>query len=62
MRETQRPGSHQQQPQAQYPGSTSREAAEKIVRERLGDADKTGEAALGSPKGDGLGQFYFEKK
>ncbi|KAH8904632.1 hypothetical protein BR93DRAFT_960755 [Coniochaeta sp. PMI_546] len=60
IRETQQPGSHQQQPSAQYPGSTSREAAERIVRERLGE--EKGEAAMGSPKGGELGRFYFEER
>jgi hypothetical protein len=59
IRETQQPGSHQQQPSAQYPGSTSREAAERIVRERLGE--EKGEAAMGSPKAGELGKFYFEE-
>lgn len=61
IRETQQPGSHQQQPSAQHPGSTSREAAERIVRERLGE-EKGGPVTMESPKGDSLGRFYFEEK
>jgi hypothetical protein len=62
IRETQQPGSYQQRPQAQYPGSTSREAAERIVRERLdGGEGRAGAPTLGNPKGaERLGRFYFE--
>jgi hypothetical protein len=62
IRETQQPGSHQQQASAQYPGSTSREAAERIVRERLGEEKGGATAMMESPKGEGLGRFYFEEK
>ena len=66
IRETQQPHSHQQQTQAhsQFRGSTSREAAERIIRERLDNGEaRAGNVALGSPKGDGkLGRFYFEDR
>ncbi|KAB5536202.1 hypothetical protein GE09DRAFT_343613 [Coniochaeta sp. 2T2.1] len=62
IRETQQPGVQQQQvpPSTQYPGGTSREAAERIVRERLGE--EKGDAPMESPQGPGLGKFYFEEK
>jgi hypothetical protein len=47
-------------------GSSTREAAERIVRERLDGGEGkvgTGASALGSPgKSGGLGKFYFEER
>ena len=62
IRETQRPHSHQQQAQAHLPSHTSREAAERIVSERLDNGESgTRSNTLGSSKGAGkLGRFYFE--
>ncbi|KAL2019922.1 hypothetical protein VTK56DRAFT_9014 [Thermocarpiscus australiensis] len=77
IRETQQPRSHQQAQHITSPSSaagassssslsSSREAAERIVRERLdgGEGRLGGSAALGSPKGGGgrLGHFYFEDR
>lgn len=62
IRETQQSYSHQQTASAQHPGSTSREAAERLLRDRLGD-DGHGDAAMTSPSPGpeaGLGKFYFE--
>lgn len=44
--------------------TSTREAAERIVRERLDEGEGTvGSAALGSPgAGEGLGKFYFEER
>jgi hypothetical protein len=44
--------------------TSTREAAERIVRERLDDGEgRVGNAALGSPgAGEGLGKFYFEER
>ncbi|KAF6828688.1 hypothetical protein CPLU01_08350 [Colletotrichum plurivorum] len=43
---------------------TARDAAERVVRERLdGGESRVGNAALGSPQGgQGLGKFYFEER
>ncbi|KAH8887008.1 hypothetical protein GQ53DRAFT_330680 [Thozetella sp. PMI_491] len=65
IRETQQPHSYQQQQarqQQQQQGSTSREAAERIVRERLDNGEGlVGTSAMISPKGaEKLGRFYFE--
>ncbi|KAK4447760.1 hypothetical protein QBC34DRAFT_439711 [Podospora aff. communis PSN243] len=73
IRETQQPHSHQQQQQqaqaqARMAGggtpSSTREAAERILRERLDHGEgRMGGAALGSPKGnEPLGRFYFEER
>jgi hypothetical protein len=62
IRETQQPGAHQQQALAQHPGSTSREAAERLIRERLGDEQDGGGPAMESPQGDKLGRFFFEER
>lgn len=64
IRETQQPHSHQQQPQAQYPGSTSREAAERMMREALRDGEVgKRDPVLRSPETEGrLGTFYFEER
>lgn len=65
IRETQQPGSYQQQQQQQW-----RSAAERIVGERLDEGEgRPGVPALGraAPAGEGgqrsvqLGQFYFEE-
>ncbi|RKU42521.1 hypothetical protein DL546_004059 [Coniochaeta pulveracea] len=64
IRETQQIYSHQQTPGVQHPGSTSKEAAEQLIRDRLGD-DGNVDAPMGSPSPGpegGLGKFYFEKK
>lgn len=64
IRETQQSYSHQQTAAAQHPGSTSREAAERLVRARLGE-DPDGDSTMGSPSPGpegGLGKFYFEDK
>ncbi|GAB1317488.1 Myb dna-binding domain containing protein [Madurella fahalii] len=69
IRETQQPHSHQQATQAQYIASTAsppspREAAERIVRERLDEGEsRVGRTAMASPKGgERLGRFYFEDR
>ncbi|KAK3384998.1 hypothetical protein B0H63DRAFT_176080 [Podospora didyma] len=66
IRETQQPHSHQQVAQAQYLTSalSTREAAERILRERLDDGEsRVGATAMGSPKGsEPLGRFYFEDR
>jgi hypothetical protein len=77
IRETQQPYSHQQyqhqhnlaqQAQGHEPSPvsrSSREAAERFIRERFeaGEGRGTAGGALGSPKGsDKLGRFYFEDR
>ena len=71
IRETQQPHSHQQQQQqaqaqARMAGtpSSTREQAERILRERLDNGEgRVGNTALGSPKGnEPLGRFYFEER
>lgn len=62
----QQPHQHQAA-QPQYPTSTStstREAAERIVRETLGEGEnRVGGTALRSPRGgEPLGKFYFEDR
>jgi hypothetical protein len=64
IRETQQSYSHQQTAGAQHPGSTSKEAAEQLIRDRLGD-DGDVDAPMASPSPGpevGLGKFYFERK
>lgn len=58
---------HRAQPPMQYRGSTSREAAERIIRERLDNGEaRVGNTGMGSPKGESregrLGRFYFEER
>lgn len=69
IRETQQPHSHQQATQAQYMAATAspsspREAAERIIHERLDEGEnRVGSTAMASPKGgERLGRFYFEDR
>ncbi|KAI0397536.1 hypothetical protein F5Y17DRAFT_347509 [Xylariaceae sp. FL0594] len=43
-------------------GPASREAAERIVRERLEQGENQGPVLEGSQRGDKIGKFYFEEK
>ncbi|KAK4161896.1 putative myb DNA-binding domain-containing protein [Cladorrhinum sp. PSN259] len=72
IRETQQPGSHQhvlqhqrREVQGQGQSPSGREAAERILSERLGGAGGTGGTALEQSQGQGgqgerLGRFFFE--